>query len=67
MVPSGLIDWISGTYSQGCTNLQMLVRCLDHRGTASDYTVHSMQSSKLVLGCAIHDKFASSYCIEDKL
>ncbi len=27
-----LIDWISGTRSQGCTDLQSLVKCLDHRG-----------------------------------
>ncbi len=27
-----LIDWISDTRSQGCTDLQSLVKCLDHRG-----------------------------------
>ena len=26
-----LIDWISDTRSQGCTDLQSLVKCLDHR------------------------------------
>ena len=31
-----LIDWISDTLSQGYTNLQSLVECLDHRGIASD-------------------------------
>ncbi len=31
-----LIDWISDTLSQGYTNLQSLVKCLDHRGIASD-------------------------------
>ena len=29
-----LIDWISDTLSQGYTNLQSLVKCLDHRGIA---------------------------------
>jgi hypothetical protein len=27
-----LIDWISDTRSQGCSDLQSLVKCLDHRG-----------------------------------
>ncbi len=27
-----LIDWISDTRSQECTDLQSLVKCLDHRG-----------------------------------
>ena len=27
-----LIDWITDTRSQGCTDLQSLVKCLDHRG-----------------------------------
>ena len=40
-----LIDWISHTLSQGYTNLQSLVKCLDHRD------IYSMQSSK---GCAMH-------------
>ena len=39
-VPRGsalsLIDSISDTLSQGHPNLQSLVKCLDHRGTASD-------------------------------
>ncbi len=31
-----MIDWISDTIYQGYTNLQSLVKCLDHRGIASD-------------------------------
>ncbi len=27
-----LIDWISDTRSQRCTDLQSLVKCLDHKG-----------------------------------
>ena len=27
-----LIDWISGAHSRGYTDLQSLVKCLDHRG-----------------------------------
>ena len=30
-----LIDWISDTLSQGCIDLQSLVKCLDHRGIVS--------------------------------
>ena len=41
-----LIYWISDALSQGYTILQSLVKCLDHR--------YSMQSSKVVLGCAMH-------------
>ena len=37
-----MIDWISDTLSQGHTNLQSLVKFLDHRGIASD-TVCSQQ------------------------
>jgi hypothetical protein len=39
-----LIDWISDTLSQGYTNLQSLVKCLDHRYCFG----YSMQSSKVV-------------------
>jgi len=46
-----LIDWISDTLSQGYTNLQSLVKCLDHRNIVSD-TVCSQ--AKAVLGCAMH-------------
>ncbi len=46
-----LIDWISDTLSQGCTDLQRLVKCLDHRGIVlaldTIYKYH-MQSNK---GC----------------
>ena len=31
-----LPDWISGTRFQGYTNLQSLVKCLDHRDNVSD-------------------------------
>ena len=31
-VTTSLIDWISDTRSQGYTDLQSLVKCLDHRG-----------------------------------
>ncbi len=31
-----LVDWISDTLSQGYTNLQSLVKCLDHRGVPPD-------------------------------
>ena len=31
-----LIDWTSDTHSQGYTNLQNLVKCLDHRDIVSD-------------------------------
>ncbi len=31
MSPVSLIDWISDTRPQGCTDLQSLVKCLDHR------------------------------------
>jgi hypothetical protein len=46
-----LIDWISDTRSQGCTNLQSLVKCLDHRDIVSD-TVCSQ--AKVALDCAMH-------------
>ena len=31
-----LLDWISDILSQGYTDLQSLVKCLDRRGVASD-------------------------------
>ena len=37
-----LIDWISDILSQGYNNLQSLVKCLDHRGTASDTVCTSL-------------------------
>ena len=43
VITDPLIDWISDTRSQGYTDLQSLVKCLDHRDV-----VYSMQSSK---GC----------------
>ena len=45
-----LIDWISDTRPQGYTDLQSLVKCLDHRCCGRD----NMQSCKAVLGCAMH-------------
>ena len=46
-----LIDWISDTLSQEYTNLQSLLKCLDHTNIVSD-TVCSQ--AKVVLGCAMH-------------
>ena len=46
-----LIDWISGTLSQGYTNLQSLVKCLGHRHIVSDPVC---SQAKVVLGCAMH-------------
>ena len=49
-----LIDWIqiySDTLSQGYTNLQSLVKCLDHRNIVSDTVCNQ---AKAVLGCAMH-------------
>jgi len=34
-----LIDWISDTHCQGCTDLQSLVKCLDHREIVIRYAV----------------------------
>ena len=46
-----LIDLISDTRSQGCTDLQSLVKCLDHRGIvlALD-TVYVCNQTRGVLG-----------------
>ncbi len=44
-----LIDWISDTLSQGYTDLQSLVKCLDHRDIVSDT---GCSQAKVVLGCA---------------
>ena len=49
--PVFLIDWISDTRSQGYTDLQCLVKCLDHRGIVLD-TVCSQ--ARVVSGCAMH-------------
>ena len=46
-----LIDWISDALSQGYTNLQSLVKCLDHRNIVSDTVCIQ---AKVVLGCAMH-------------
>jgi len=46
-----LIDWISDTQSQGYTDLQSLVKCLDHRDIVSDT---ACSQAKVVLGCAMH-------------
>jgi len=45
-----LVDWISDTCSWGYTDLQNLVKCLDHKCCGKD----SMQSCKAVAGCAMH-------------
>ncbi len=47
-----LIDWISDTRSQGCTDLQSLVKCLDHRGIVLD-TVYACNQAGVVLGCTM--------------
>ena len=50
-----LIDWISDTLFQGYTNLQSLVKCLDHRN------FYNMQSSK---GCVrLHDAVAFAVAV----
>ncbi len=44
-----LIGWTSDTRCfQGCTDLQTLVKCLDHRGTVLDTVC---RQAKVVLGC----------------
>jgi len=45
-----LIDWISDTLSQGYTDLQSLVKCLDHRDIVSDT---GCSQAKVVIGCAM--------------
>jgi hypothetical protein len=63
-----LIKWISDTLSQGCTNVQSLVRCLDHRGVASATVcsqaschalVHQIQS---LLPCPLLDLMCAFSC-----
>jgi len=50
-----LIDWISDTRSQGCIDLQSLVKCLDHRGIVLVLdTVYACSQARVVLGCAMH-------------
>ena len=46
------MDWISDTFSQRYTNLQSLVKCLDHRGIASNVL------KKNVRGALLCDCFA---------
>ena len=46
-----LIDWISDTLSQEYTNLQSLLKCLDHTNIVSDT---ACSQAKVVLGCAMH-------------
>ncbi len=48
-----LIGWISDTRSQGYTDLQSLVKCLDHRGIVLVLDTVCSQA-KVVLGCAMH-------------
>ncbi len=45
------IDKISDTCSQGYTDLQTLVKCLDHRDVVLDM---ACSQKKVVLGCAMH-------------
>ena len=42
-----LLDWISDTRSQGYTDLQSLVKCLDHRNIVSDT---ACSQARVVLG-----------------
>ena len=50
-----LIGWISDTCSQGYTDLQSLVKCLDHRGAVLVLdTVYVCSQARVVLGCAMH-------------
>ena len=42
-----LVDWISDTCPQGYTDVQSLVKCLDHRYCGRD-------SSEGMQGCAMH-------------
>jgi hypothetical protein len=51
VITDPLIDWISDTRSQGYTDLQSLVKCLDHRDIVSDT---ACSQAKVVLGCAMH-------------
>ena len=48
-----LIGWISDTLSQGYTDLQSLVKCLDHRGIVLVLDTVCSQA-RAVLGCAMH-------------
>jgi hypothetical protein len=52
-----LIDWISDTFSQECTGLQSLVKCLDHRDIVSD-TV-----SNMTVNAAFEMHFNAFQCI----
>ena len=50
-----LIDWISDTRPQGYTDLQSLVKCLDHRDIVLVLdTVYACSQAKVVLGCMMH-------------
>ena len=51
-----LIDWISDTRSQGCTDLQSLVKCLDHRGIVlalDTVYVHVCSQTHLSVHCGL--------------
>ncbi len=39
LVSISLINWISDTRSQGCTDLQSLITCLDHEDIMAQYAV----------------------------
>jgi len=57
-----LIGWISDTLSQGYTYLQSLVKCLDHRDTASDM-VCSQAVSRCCFGQMAPLVSVCSWCI----
>ncbi len=50
---ASLIDWISDTRSQGYTDLQSSVKCLDHRGIVLVLDEVCSQA-KVVRGCVMH-------------
>ena len=58
-----LICWISDTLSQGYTDLQSLLKCLDHRGIVLVLDTRCSQA-RAVLGCAIFRKFDVTAVIE---
>ena len=49
-----LIDWISDTLSQGYTNLQSLVKCLDHRNIVSDIDTGERVCLVVIINLIIH-------------
>ena len=48
-----LMEWISGTLSQGYTDLQSWLKCLDHSGVVLVLDTVCSQA-RVVLGCVLH-------------